>query len=282
NCWSRSTVSWPRNSAGPAPMPDMPPKPADTPAFIRRQYEFAAHIRDPEHHPRPTDVEDRRMAIYRELFFNNVNGFLSSSFPVLRSLLDDDDWTDLARDFFARHQCHTPLFLEIPREFLQYLEQEREARDEDPPFLHELAHYEWLELALAVAEDPEPEAGIDPDGDLLNGQPRLSPLAWAFRYEYPVHRIGPDFQPDAPEPNGVFLLVYRDPDDKVHFLELNPVSARLFSLLRDEPGITGRIALERIASELGHARPEVVTKGGLEVLGQWCAWGIVSGTTVPT
>lgn len=259
-------------------MPDMPPKPANTPAFIRRQYEFAAHIRDPERHPRPADVEDRRMAIYRELFFNNVEGFLSSSFPVLRSLLDDNDWTALARDFFAYHQCHTPLFLEIPREFLQYLEQEREARVDDPPFLFELAHYEWLELALAVAEDPEPEAGVDPDGDLLEGHPRLLPLAWAFRYEYPVQRVRTDFQPGEPDPEGVFLLVYRDAGDEVHFLELNPVSARLFALLRDETGITGRGALERIAGELGHTAPQVVLAGGLDILSQWRDRGILIGT----
>jgi hypothetical protein len=260
-------------------MPDMPQKSAETPAFMRRQYEFAAHIRDPEHHARPADVEERRMAIYRELFFNNVEGFLSSNFPVLRSLLDDEAWTALARDFFARHQCHTPLFLEIPREFLHYLEQERLPRDDDPPFLYELAHYEWLELALAVAEDPEPEADVDPDGDLLEGHPRLSPLAWAFRYEYPVHKISEGFQPAEPEPTGVFLLVYRDTGDEVHFLELNPVSARLLSLLRDEPALNGRSALERIATELGHPDPSVVLKGGLDILTQWRDRGIVSGTS---
>ena len=260
-------------------MPDMPPKPAEMPDFLRRQYEFAAHIRDPERHPGPADVEDRRMAIYRELFFNNVEGFLANSFPVLRSLLDEAAWTALVRDFYARHRCHTPLFLEIPREFLHYLEQEREAGEEAPPFLYELAHYEWLELALSVAEDPEPDTGVDPDGDLLAGHPRLSPLAWAFRYAYPVHRIGPDFQPDTPVPEGVFLLVYRDPGDEVHFLELNPVSARLFALLRDEPGITGRRALERIAGELGHPEPGVVLKGGLDILSRWRDRGIVKGTT---
>jgi hypothetical protein len=259
-------------------MPDMPPKIAEMPAFMRRQYEFAAHIRDPERNPRPQDVEERRMAIYRELFFNNVEGFLANSFPVLRSLLDDAAWIALVRDFYARHTCHTPLFLEIPREFLQYLEQEREARDDDPAFLYELAHYEWLELALAVAEDPQTETNLDPGGDLLADHPQLSSLAWVFRYEYPVHRISPEFQPDAPEPNGVFLLVYRDDEDKVHFLELNPVSARLFALLRDEPGLRGRGALERIADELGHPTPEVVLAGGLDILSQWLDRGILIGT----
>ena len=57
---------------------------------MQQQYEFAAHIRDPEHKPAPDDIEDRRMGIYRELFYNNVEGFLSNSFPVLRKLMDDD------------------------------------------------------------------------------------------------------------------------------------------------------------------------------------------------
>lgn len=262
-------------------MPDMPPKPAETPAFMRRQYEFAAHIRDPEHHPRPQDVEERRMAIYRELFFNNVEGFLANSFPVLRKLLDDAAWTAMARDFFARHRCHTPLFLEIPREFLQYLEQEREVRDEDPAFLYELAHYEWLELALSVAEDPPPETGLDPGGDLLEGRPQLSPLAWIFRYDYPVHHISTEYQPSEPDPDGVFLMVYRNAEQRVHFLELNPVSARLFALLRDKPGISGRNALEGIADELGYPDPNVVLAGGLDILSRWRDRGIVKGTMIP-
>ena len=74
------------------------------PGFMQRQYEFAAHIRDPEHKQAPEDIEDRRMDIYRELFYNNVEGFLSSSFPVLRKLMDDASWHAMARDFYARHR----------------------------------------------------------------------------------------------------------------------------------------------------------------------------------
>ncbi|NNG12205.1 MAG: DUF2063 domain-containing protein, partial [Halobacteria archaeon] len=59
----------------------------ERPDFIRRQYEFAAHIRDPKHQPAPADVEDRRMGIYRELFYNNVEGFIAGTFPVLRRIL---------------------------------------------------------------------------------------------------------------------------------------------------------------------------------------------------
>jgi len=79
------------------------PPMAEQPDFVRRQYEFAAHIRDPEAYPCPSDVEDRRMAIYRELFYNNIEGFLADNFPVLRQVLEDRHWHAIARDFLARH-----------------------------------------------------------------------------------------------------------------------------------------------------------------------------------
>ena len=40
--------------------------------FQETQYQFAAYIRDPEHQPIPDQLESRRMAIYRDLFFNNI------------------------------------------------------------------------------------------------------------------------------------------------------------------------------------------------------------------
>ena len=42
-------------------------------SFQDKQYEFAAHLRDPENVPAPDGIEDRRMGIYRELFYNNLN-----------------------------------------------------------------------------------------------------------------------------------------------------------------------------------------------------------------
>ena len=64
------------------------------------QYEFAANLRDPKRNKTPADIEDRRMEIYRDLFYRNVEGFISNSFPVLRKLYSDDDWHKMVRDFF--------------------------------------------------------------------------------------------------------------------------------------------------------------------------------------
>ena len=247
------------------------------PEFIRQQLAFAAHIRDPRQHAAPTEVEDRRMGIYRELFYNNVEGFLSSSFPVLRRLMDDDSWHALARDFFARHRCHSPLFLEIPREFLTYLEEERGELEGDLPFMRELAHYEWVELALSVADVAAIPADLD--GDLLEGVPVLAPTAWPLAYAYPVHKISPAFQPQHPGAQATYLLAYRDARDDVGFIELNPVSARLFSLLQENRSSSGRALLRTIATELAHPDPGLVVEGGSSILEDWRRLGIVLGAS---
>jgi len=246
------------------------------PAFIQQQYAFAAHIRDPRHNAAPPGIENRRMDIYRELFFNNIEGFLASSFPVLRELMDDHGWHALARDFFAGHRCHSPLFLDIPREFLDYLDQERAACGTDLPFMRELAHYEWVELALSAAEN-DPGEQLAVDGDLLAGAPLLSPLAWPLAYQYPVHRISPAFQPRQPDAQPTYLLVYRDTRDEVGFIELNPVSARLLSLLQEQSGYSGRALLQQIAAELQHPDPELVVQSGHAILAEWRRLDIVRG-----
>ena len=251
-----------------------------TPAFIRKQYEFAAHIRDPQTHPRPVEIEQRRMAIYRELFYNNVEGFLSSGFPVLRRLLPELAWHALARDFFARHRSHTPLFAEISREFLDYLQNERGEHPEDPPFLLELAHYEWVELALSVS-DADLKDGLalaDPNGDLLAGVPLLSPLAWNLSYHYPVQRIGPDYQPEQPPAEPTHLVVYRDRQDAVVFLEINPVTQRLLQLIGERAKATGLELLTQIARELDHPDPEVVIEGGRQLLRELRGRDIILGS----
>jgi len=249
--------------------------------FKQTQYAFAAHIRDPQRHPCPQDVEDRRMNIYRELFYNNVESFMASSFPVLRNIMKDEHWHALIRDYFSRHKAGTPLFPEMPREFLHYLQNEHEPQDNNPPFLLELAHYEWVELALTLADEETDYTQINSSGDLLEHHPVLSSLAWPLQYNYPVHQIGPDYLPDKPADNPTYIIVYRNQNDEIGFLEINPVTARLLQLLSEQPARSGRNILEQIATEINHSSPEVVVQGGLTILQDLQARDIILGTQTP-
>jgi hypothetical protein len=241
--------------------------------FQRIQYAFAAHLRDPARRKAPRGIEPRRMKIYTELFYNNVQGFLATGFPVIRRITPDARWHAMVRDFLARHRSHQPLFHRIAEEFLRYLERERRVKD-DPPFLRELAHYEWVELALTVAQTPA-TARIDANGDLLRRTPVVSPLAWPLRYAYPVHRIGPEYQPEAPQPT--HLVVWRTRDDEVKFMESNAVTARLLELMKPARA-SGRKLLERIARELKHPQPEAVVREGAAIMTGLRERGIILGT----
>ncbi len=240
---------------------------SNQPSFIDTQYQFSGNIRDPENTPAPTDIEPRRMTIYRELFYNNIEGFIANGFPVLRQITSDENWHNMIRDFMVKHRCKTPIFHEISREFMAYLENERDL-SHDPVFIKELAHYEWVELALSVLDiDAEEPVTIDRKQDILDLSLKLSPLAWSLAYTFPVHQIGPDFQPDKPNEQPIYLLVYRAVDDKITFLELNPVSARLIDLLNE--GLTAYTASKQIAEELQHPEPQVVIEGAKVLIDDW-------------
>lgn len=234
-------------------------------SFKDVQYAFAGHIRDPEGMPAPSDVEDRRMAIYRELFFNNVKGMLATNFPVLHRLYGEERWVDLIRDFFIRHRSHTPLFPELPREFLRFVETCRGEEHGDPPFLLELAHYEWAELALQLDEGEIDAVECRREGDLLAQAPVISPVAWLLSYVWPVHHIRDDFQPTAPPAAPTHLMVFRQRNDKVRFMELNAVTARLLQLISENPERTGLQHLAALAAEMGR-EAESLRAPGLQIL----------------
>ncbi len=250
------------------------------PELLRRQlFQFAAHIRDPDNSPPPENIEDRRMGIYRNLFFSNVTGFLSSTFPVLMSLYEEDDWLELARSFYALHRCQSPYFLEISREFIDYLQTEHTMRDIDPPFMFELAHYEWIELALSISQETPDLQQIDTASSLLDGHPVMSPLAWLMTYSWPVHQIRPDFWPEQPAEQAVCIIVYRDNDDDVQFTEINPVTAKLLQQLEQDETATGTDVLKEIARELGVTDAGPILQSGLEILEGLKQKGIILGTT---
>lgn len=255
---------------------------ADSTTFKDKQYAFAAHIRDPDNVAAPDGIEPRRMDVYRSLFFNNLRNLLAKFFPVLYEIHDDARWRQFIRGFMRHHQAQTPYFLQLPEEFLGYLQNEFAPADDDFPFLVELAHYEYAELALSVAEDTDTPGDTDPDGDLLRGIPVKSPLAWAFAYQYPVHRISPDFLPTHPEAEPVYLALYRDDEDGVGFLELNAVTAALLDAIESNESLTGESLLRRLADDINYPDVDALIKHGAAALTEMRQLGILAGTRNPT
>lgn len=238
--------------------------------FKTKQAEFTAYIRNPETAPCPSDVRPERMRMYRELCFNNVESFLSSNFPVLRKILSDVQWQQLAQDFFADHSSVSPYFAEIPEEFIAYLQNERTARSGDYPFMLELAHYEWVEMALSVAQETLPEkirAITDPKQKIS-----LSPLAWLLAYQFPVHKISPDHLIIEPPKQPSYLIVYRDTEDEVRFIELAEMSFYLLQTIQAQQPMTIEACLTEIFPV---GENHVLKQAALEALQQFVSKQIV-------
>lgn len=244
------------------------------PDLQQQQAEFTRHIRNPGEVAMPAGIETRRMKIYDDLIYNNIEGFISGGFPVLRSLYREEDWHRLVRRFLVDYRCSSPYFLEISQEFINWLMSAYTMTPVDPPFMLELAHYEWVELALDVAEDELPAA--DTDFDPVEEAPVLSPLAWVLSYQYPVHQIGPGVEPDQAPREPTFLIVYRNREERVVFLETNAATARLLGMVRaNERGLTGRQLLEALAREMNTDSITPVVEFGANQLREFSALAIV-------
>lgn len=239
------------------------------------QRRFAAHLRDPSHAPAPEGIAERRMQIYRELYFNNIQGLLAANFPIIARTLGEQRWLELVRGFCREHRAHTPLFPEIGQEFIAYLD--AAAGDDDVPWLLELAHYEWIELALKISDEPVPVH--DPRGNLLDAIPVLSPGCRALAYQWPVHRIGPDHQPRQPPIHPTLLLARRDRNGGVTFSELSPLLYRLLERLEQYPAQSGRTQLQELATEAGVPCYSSFLESGLAMLRRLQEIGCLPGTT---
>ena len=245
------------------------------PDFIQLQRAFTRHLRDPARVPAPA-LPEAGLEIYRHAVFFNIEGFMRDNFPRVAEVLEPAVWTALIRDYLVRHQSYTPLFVELLDEFLAYLRHER-AVPEDPPWLFELAHFDWLENALASDQRVVERVSAEPPADLLAQPLRLNPVHRIERYEYPVQAIGPAFLPAERPPRPTRLLAFRDLAGEFAVLDLNDVTIELFEGVAG--GCPAGPVLAHIAARLGHPEPAKVEAGGAEILQRWWALGLVLDAT---
>lgn len=253
----------------------------ELPGFQRYQLAFSAHIRDPQHSPKPKNTASRGIAVYKEIVFNNLFESISACFPVAQKVLGKRAWLNLVRCFLREYSANTPIFREIPQEFLSFLSMQTKLADTKlPPYLLSLCHYEWVELAVSTTPLPETNheareiCALKSAEDLLAYQPAFTPTMQLLNYEYAVQKISPRYKPK--EKVSTQLLVYRDAEYSVKFVELNPVTYRLIELLQHEK-TTGLQALTIIANELSHPQPEIIVQFGMSILEDLATQGIILG-----
>ena len=255
---------------------------SDLPKFQQIQYQFANNLRNPAKHQAPEGIEARRMKVYQDLFYNNVQNFCANSFPILRSITPDEKWHRMVRMFFTDYRAHSPYFADISHEFLTYLAEYREPEQDDYPFMIELAHWEWMEVSLLANKADILSVPHDRNGDLYTQSVVISPLANAFAYEYPVHRIGKAYLPDDKPENACFLIICRNRKHNIEFMETNLLTYRLLQIFQehDQEGqqLSGRQALEQLVEETQFPNPQQLMEGGKQMLHSLLQRDVILGT----
>ncbi len=225
--------------------------------YQRYQAQFAAYIRNPTHNQKPPKVNARRLAIYKKAVFNNIVDSISVCFPVCQTVIGKRAWQKLMREFVATYAATSPIFREIPQQFLFFLEKIETV----PAYFKQLAHYEWVELA--VSKQQTKQTILSDLTDFLHEKPILATAHMLLEYDYPVHEISAKFKPK--QSKKTTFLVFRNPEYQVKFIELNPITYRLLQLIEVE-NLSGKQALTQLAQEIEHPEVAVIIEFGLAIL----------------
>lgn len=255
-------------------MPQMPKPPE--PSFQAYQRAFTQHIRNPSTNAIPSNVPAKRMAIYTEIVYNNIESVVAACFPVSKGLLGTKKWQGLVRGFMANYQASSPIFREIPKQFLDYLASTQikaSSQPKLPVFLTSLMHYEWVELALSVMDV---RAELTAPKDVLRDSIMLNPAHFLLQYDFPVHKISVNYQPKKSEKIPTHLLVYRDASYLIQFMELNPITSQLITLMQNNAS-SGEQVLRKLAADHPQVAPEIILQFGAQTLEELSEKGVIVG-----
>lgn len=225
--------------------------------FQLYQAQFSAHIRNPTQNKKPPNLKANRMAVYKKAVFNNIVESVSVCFPVCQTVIGKRAWQQLMREFVATYASSSPLFREIPQQFLLFLA----PLESVPAYFKQLAHYEWVELAITM-QQTEP-AVMSEETDLLHEKPILAKAHMLLEYDYPVHQLSVKFKPKQPQKTT--LIVFRNATFDVKFIELNPITYRLLQIINQQE-LTGEQALTQLAKEIQHPDVKIIIQFGLDIL----------------
>ncbi|WP_175404595.1 DNA-binding domain-containing protein [Endozoicomonas atrinae] len=192
------------------------------------QQQFTEAIRHQTDNPF-NQIKSERFAVYPRLIRNNIVNFVSQGFPVLTKLLTEAQINHLVDRFMIEHHASSPYFIDISGEFLAWLNSAPMSDQSHtlPPFLQELAHYEWLETHLLGNEQNEPPAEVITDFSDSENELIWSVNAVAGAYQYPVHKISRDFQPQTAPEQPTLLIIYRQ-ENETRFLTVDALAWQLF------------------------------------------------------
>ena len=250
------------------------------PGFQQYQHQFVDYLRNKKELSKSLPEESR---IYAELYYSTVESCLHMCFPICSELLGEESWQQLMQCFIKEHRCQSPLYREIPNEFISYLLTNKPVMIL-PEFINDLTHYEWMELILETAEENSTPTLFPQKITLLKSVPILNPVLHIVQYRYPVQDITASdtlwknwrMRTEPYVQTSTILAGFRDSQEQVKFVELNPVTARLIEILKNNTRNQEHVLLQ-LSDEIQYSDPKQFLEFGRDMLKQLSEQHIIIG-----
>ncbi|MEX1221434.1 MAG: putative DNA-binding domain-containing protein [Idiomarina sp.] len=242
--------------------------------FQKLQKRFAEYLRNPQQHSFHDIAEQRRLHVYRDLIRNNLQSFLNSAFPVSRKVLGEDLWRLTGDAFRASHQAQSPYFADISGDFVDHLQSADIQALQPYPFIRELVHYEWVELRVSLDHLPE-NLNLVTEASIAQAQLVVNPTAQILRYQFPVHEVTVDNQPQEPLSEAILLVVFKNAQGAVKFMQLSPLTALLLQHLQQHKALTLVQLQQAMQAALPQFNPATLASGMRETLTEFGAKGLI-------
>ncbi len=188
-----------------------------------------------------------RLLVYRTLVRRGVFGAVQSFLPRTCARLGDHMFERELAIWLERVGPRSPYLRDVPSEFVSWIEHEWLTRADIPAYLNDLARHEIVEAEVAASATHSLTCA---PGLQLDAAAVFDPSVRIVRYRHAVHEL-PDVVTDrtVPRTDPVTLLVYRDPEHQVRWLELSAIGEHLL-----EPLLAGqplRHVIESAAAHMG-------------------------------
>ena len=168
-------------------------------------------------------VGAERFLVYRSLVQNRMRNTISAFIERTVARLGKKRLRNDFMEWMDQTAARSPYLRDVPAEFVAWAGPRWLEDDAVPNYLVDLARHELLEYDILN----DHRGGESPTGlDLALDKPlRFDGAARLMTYAYAVHKLSAEVDDtDPPEETPSRLLVYRDPDSKVRYLELTPLA----------------------------------------------------------
>jgi hypothetical protein len=175
-------------------------------------------------------IGGERMLVYRSLVHNRLVGAIREFIPRAAARRGRPELREDFAAFMEACAPKSPYLRDVPGEFVTWVQPRWASDAAVPPYLHDLARHELLELEVRN----DPRGGEGPTGaDLALDRPlAFDGSARLMRYAWAVQRLPKSVDDrSAPEERASDLIVFRDASQKVRYLELTPWAALVLAEL---------------------------------------------------